>query len=205
MQARLDAQRDAILDATGRIMAQHGFAGCSIAAVAAEAGIAAGTVYNHFDGKSDLLAEVFRILVGREVEAVRAVVTVRSDSVEKATSVVETFAGRAMKSPRLAFALLAEPVEPAVVALRLEYGALFRDLFVELIEEGMRTGEVPPQNSGVVASALVGAIDAALVRPLLAGRAGPDTISTLITFVVRALGAHDAADRPRGPLGAEPT
>ena len=163
-----------------------------MAAVAAEAGIAAGTLYNHFDGKSELLAEVFRTSVVREVDAVRAAAAAPGSVVERAAAVVETFAGRALKSPRLAYALLAEPVEPGVVALRLEYGAQFRDVIAEVIEAGTRSGELPPQNAPVVASAMVGAIDAALVRPLALGGAEPDTIPTLITFVVRALGARHA-------------
>jgi len=191
VQARLDAQRCAILDAAGRIVAREGFAGSSIAAVAAEAGIASGTVYNHFDSKSELLAEVFRTSVRREVDAVRQAAAIATDTIEKATAVVETFAGRALKSPRLAYALLAEPVEPAVVGLRLEYGAQFRDVIAEVIRTGIEDGTLPPQNASVVASALVGAIDAALVRPLALGRTEPDTIPTLITFVTRALGVSD--------------
>ena len=191
MQARLDAQRGAIVEAASRILARDGFAGSSIAAVAAEAGIAAGTVYNHFDSKSELLAEVFRTSVRREVDAVRQAAALPVDAVDKASAIVETFAGRAMKSPRLAYALLAEPVEPAVVGLRLEYGAQFRDVIAGVIRHGIEDGTLPPQNASVVASALVGAIDAALVRPLALGRTEPDTIPTLITFVIRALGVPD--------------
>ena len=42
-----------------------------MAAVAAEAGIATGTVYKHFENKAELVAAVFETVVAREVDAVR--------------------------------------------------------------------------------------------------------------------------------------
>lgn len=70
VQARLDAQRDRIIGGAVELMRSSGYAGCTVSAVAASAGVASGTVYNHFAGKTDLLAEVFRAVVGREVDAV---------------------------------------------------------------------------------------------------------------------------------------
>ncbi len=64
IQARLDAQRAAIVSAAGELLAEEGYAACSVAAVAARAGVAAGTVYRHFDGKAELVAELFRVVVG---------------------------------------------------------------------------------------------------------------------------------------------
>lgn len=107
---------------------------------------------------------------------------------------VETFALRALKSPRLAYALLAEPVDPVVDGLRLEFRTAFRDVIAASIEAGVRTGELPPQNAAIVAAALVGAIAEALVGPL-AGEFGyddPSAVPTLVRFAVRSLGVPDA-------------
>src|SRR4051794_28286086 len=106
VQARLDAQRTAILDAAGRLLARDGLRGCSIAAVAADAGVASGTVYNHFDNKGDLLAALFRRVVDHEVEAVRLATETPGTAAQRTVAVIETFAGRALKQPRLAYALL---------------------------------------------------------------------------------------------------
>ena len=190
VQARLDAQRAAILDATGNLLAEHGLRGCSVTAVATAAGIASGTVYNHFESKGELLAAVFRHNVQREVEAVRTAVASRGSAADRMSAVIETFAGRALKQPRLAYALLAEPSEPVVEKLRLEYHREFRDVVAAAIDEGVRTGELPAQNALVVATALVGAIDHALVAPLTDG--ADDTVSCLITFAFRALGVRHA-------------
>lgn len=198
IQARLDAQRAALIAATADLLGEQGYAGCSIAAVAARAGVAAGTVYRHFDSKSDLAAEVFRVVVSREVDAVRSAVAASPDAMTKIAAVIETFAGRAFKSPRLAYALLAEPVEPLVDELRLQFRIEFRDIVAAAIDGGVRAGELPPQNAQLVAAALVGAIGEALVGPLATGTdpghaADPDTVPTLIRFAARALGATDAA------------
>lgn len=193
IQARLDAQRASIVAAAGALLAEQGYSACSVSAVAARAGVAAGTVYRHFDEKAELVGEVFRTVVTREVNAVRAAAGDTTGVIARTGVVIETFAGRALKSPRLAYALLAEPVDPVVDALRLEFRRAFRDIIAALVADGVGCGELPPQNAAVVAAALVGAIGEALVGPLTTGTDDPDTVPTLIQFAVRALGAVDAA------------
>jgi AcrR family transcriptional regulator len=51
-----DAVRDHILDAAHRVIARHGLAAASTRAIAAEAGIGAGTLYNYLDNRLQLLA-----------------------------------------------------------------------------------------------------------------------------------------------------
>jgi AcrR family transcriptional regulator len=193
IQARLDEQREALLSAAVALLAEGGYAACSVAAVAARAGVAAGTVYRHFESKDALAAEVFRLVVGREVGAVAAAVDLERTAVAKTDAVITTFAGRALKSSRLAYALLAEPVDPVVDALRLEFRTAFRDIVAGAVAQGVADGQLPPQNAWVVASALVGAIGEALVGPLATGIEDPETLPTLIQFAHRALGAVDAA------------
>lgn len=193
MQARLDAQRAALVDAAAAILAEDGYAGCSVTAVAARAGVASGTVYTHFRSKAELAAEVFLRIVTREVDAVRAAAA-GGTAVERTVAVIETFAGRALKSPRRAYALLAEPVDPAVEELRMAFRRAFRDVIAEAIDHGVATGELPPQDSAVVAAALVGAIGEALIGPLVTGGPDPDTVPTLIRFATRAVGGPVHAD-----------
>jgi AcrR family transcriptional regulator len=51
-----DAVRNHILDAAHRVIASHGLAAASTRAIAAEAGIGAGTLYNYLDDRLQLLA-----------------------------------------------------------------------------------------------------------------------------------------------------
>ncbi|WP_281546337.1 TetR/AcrR family transcriptional regulator [Grimontia sp. SpTr1] len=47
-----------ILEATERLLAQHGFDRLSMQMVAKEAGVAAGTIYRYFSDKNDLLSQL---------------------------------------------------------------------------------------------------------------------------------------------------
>ena len=51
-----EAKRDAIVAAASRAFFDHGFAGASIEAIAADAGVSKVTVYNHFKDKAGLFA-----------------------------------------------------------------------------------------------------------------------------------------------------
>jgi AcrR family transcriptional regulator len=192
VQARLDAQRARIVAAATHQLAEHGYAGCSVAAVARRAGVASGTVYNHVDGKSALVAEVFRTVVGREVAAVRTAVAAERDTAGRVRALIETFAGRALKSPRLAYALLVEPVDREVDELRLEFRVAFRDIAAAIVRAGVRSRELPRQDEAVVAAALVGAIGEALVGPL-SGRRDASFVTELVGFALRSMGVRDVA------------
>lgn len=191
IQQRLDDQRQAIVAAAVDLVADGGYRACTVASVARRAGLASGSFYNHFRGKADLLAEVFRVVVSREVAAVRDAAGPPGTAAERTTAVIETFARRALKSPRLAYALLAEPVDPKVDELRLEFRRAFTAVVADAIGDGVATGELPPQNAAVIAAAVVGAIGEVLVGPLRVGAVEPDTIPAIVGFALRGTGAAD--------------
>lgn len=55
-------RRQQILQAFARVLAQHGYAGATINAVASEAGVAAGLLHHHFADKREMLTSLFRQL-----------------------------------------------------------------------------------------------------------------------------------------------
>jgi AcrR family transcriptional regulator len=195
IEARMRAQRDAILAAAANLLADGGYAACSIAAVAERAHVAAGTVYNHFTNKADLAAHVFRALAGRELTAVADAARHGASAAERVDAVIDVFAARALKEPRRAYALLAEPADPAVDALRLEFRRSFRDVIAAAVADGVDRDELPPQRPAATAAALVGAIAEALVGPLSGAAEAGDTSDTydavpaLLSFARRAIGA----------------
>lgn len=194
IQARIDAQREVILAAAIAVLTEHGYRGCSVAAVATRAGVATGTVYKHFASKSELVGEVFDKVVSGEVAAVAAASAIPKDPALRVVAVLETFAYRALKVPRLAYVLLAEPVDTAVDAKRLAFRRAYQDIIVDIVTDGVRSGTLPPQNARVTAAALVGALGDVMVGPLSSAEPAPDTVPELITFVLRALGARHERD-----------
>jgi AcrR family transcriptional regulator len=194
VQDRLDATRARIVAAAHALVAERGYAGCSVALVADAAGVATGSVYRHFPDKGALFAEVFRTATQREVDAVAEAGSKPGPIAERIARTVETFAGRALKAPRLAYALIAEPVDPRVEAERLVYRRAYRDIFAQVIADAVDAGDLPPQDPEVSAAAVVGAMAEALVVPLHAGVASGRTVPELTAFVVRSLGAPHARD-----------
>lgn len=187
VQARLDAQAGTIVRAAMKVLSEQGFAGLSMATVAAEAGVATGTVYKNFSGKAELVTAVFREVVTREVAAV-ADASAEGGAVQRVTAAVETFAGRALKNPKLAYVLLAEPVDTAVDTERLRFRRAFADTFETAVADGVANGQLPPQNPRISATALVGAIGEVLVGPLAEQLQSETVLPELVAFAIRALG-----------------
>lgn len=165
------ATRARIVEAAQTLIARGGYREAGVAAVAAEAGVATGTVYRHFPSKAELFAEVFRRASQREVDAVTAAAeAIEADGAHaRLAAAVETFVRRALAGRRLAWALLAEPVDPAVEAERLIFRRAYAERFADVLADGIAAGELPDQDVTLTAAALVGALGEALVGPLWAG------------------------------------
>src|SRR5256714_12119307 len=134
-EARRAQTRKRIVRAAHDLVAEGGFANAPVAAVAQRAGVATGSVYRHFSSKADLFAEVFRRAAQREVDAVAQAPDLAAG--------VETFARRALAGRRLAWALLAEPVDPVVEAERLVFPRAPRDPFMRLTTAAAPTPAAP--------------------------------------------------------------
>jgi AcrR family transcriptional regulator len=196
----LTSTRGRLLRAARELIEEGGYSATSVVAIASRAGVASGTLYRHFSSKEELFVELFRSVCDREVEAMRAAAESMppgSSQVDRLVMVLATFARRALRRPRLAWALIAEPVDPLVDAERLAYRERYRELTAQALREGIAAGELPHQEAELTAAALVGGCGEALVGPLspLAGHA-PESeaiLSALETFVRRAVGASAPA------------
>jgi AcrR family transcriptional regulator len=196
-EARKAVVRTRIVSAARELIARGGYAEAQVAAVASRAGVATGTVYRHFPSKAELFAEVFREASQHEVDAVAAAASESGDgAARRIAAAVETFARRALRGRRLAWALIAEPVDPAVEAERLIFRRAYRDVFAEVIETGVRTGELPAQDPELSAAALVGAIGEALVGPVSPTATARDPgslVAALVEFCIRSVTGKEPA------------
>jgi AcrR family transcriptional regulator len=188
--ARLAAARERIADAALDQLADGGYASASIVTVARRAEVATGSVYRHFPSKADLFAEVFRRASQREVDVLRGMADRSEPVANRLAAWVEAFVRRALAEPVRAYALIAEPVDPAVEAERLTFRRAYADLFERALREGMEKGELPALDAQLSAAAVVGALAEALVGPLQRRDAGADAlVAGLQTFVLRSVGA----------------
>ena len=92
-----------------------------IATVAERADIAAGTVYRYFPSKTDLIAELVAAVAGRELDAMKAAADAAPGPLSALAACIATFAARALNERRLAWAVIAEPVDAEVDAMRLDF------------------------------------------------------------------------------------
>jgi AcrR family transcriptional regulator len=190
IQARIDAAHDRIVDAAVDRLATGGWSSVSVAAVAADAGVATGTLYRHFDAKTALLAAAFRKAAGRELEIVTAAAGAEGPPDQRLDAALRVFAERALRGRRLAYALLAEPAGEAVEAQRRIYRAGYRAVFREVLGDGIADGSIVDHDTEVVAAALVGAMGEVLVGPVApveVMRIGDPRVDELVATCLRAV------------------
>lgn len=194
---RLESAREHLVSRATDVVAEVGWSGASVTAVADAAGIAAGSVYQHFASKAALAVEVFRRAAGHEVDVLESVLNGSGTPVERLADGVRVFARRALESRGLAHALLAAPADAAVGAERLVFRRRYRALFAEVIREGMAQGLLPPQNGEITAAALTGAIGEVLVAPLGAPSDDDrDILAELTAMALRCAGAAASSAHP---------
>lgn len=188
---RLADKRARILKAARDLVAEGGWAAAQVDNVAEKAGVATGTVYRHWTAKAELCAEIVATVSAREVEIVKAVADADGSPVEKLEAAIRTFASRALRGRRLAYALIAEPVDPEVEMVRLDYRAKLAHGFERILREGIMRGAFPRLDPAVAAACIVGAFMEALVGPLApskgtGARADRHLIDQITAFCLRA-------------------
>ena len=184
------ATRERLLASARELIEEGGYGSASVAAIAERAGVAAGTLYRHFPSKEDLFVEVFRSVCAGEERAMRlAGDEAGPGAVDRLEAILTTFARRALQNRSLAWALIAEPVDPRVDAERLAYRARYAQLIAQVVDAGIAADELPPQDVGLTAAALVGGCAEALVGPLSSVDASEEVVAAIQTFVRRAIGA----------------
>jgi AcrR family transcriptional regulator len=184
------ATRERLLAAARGLIEEGGYASASVAAIADRAGVASGTLYRHFPSKAELFVEVFRAVCAGEERAMLAAADASGGAaVGRLEAVLTTFARRALQNRRLAWALLAEPVDPLVDAERLAYRERYASLVAAELRAAIGAGEIPPQDFAFTAAALVGGCGEALVGPLSSVDGSDQVVAAIQTFVRRAIGA----------------
>ena len=197
-EARKAAVRARLLQAALAQVARAGFGALTVAELAQQADMATGAVYKHFDSKAALCAEVFRLATENELAVVRRAALAEGAPTHRLHQAIARFAARALRAPRLAYALIAEPVDTLVDDERLRYRHAYAEIYQQLVEDGMRSGAFVAQDSAISAAALVGLIAEALVGPLswqrgvLTGAEQAQLIGAIQALSLRAVGAAPA-------------
>lgn len=132
----------AILDAAETVIARHGYHSAQISRIAAEAGVAAGTVYLYFKNKPDLLVCLFRDRLGMLVEQARGTYPEKEDPREKLRRFICHHLGALAARPNLAVVTQIE-MRQADTGVQQQISEIMKGYFQvidEIIEEGQRAG-----------------------------------------------------------------
>ncbi len=173
--------RDAILDATDRLMGRYGFRKMTMDDVAREAGISKRTIYLYFDSKMAVgLSSIGRV-VERVQDELRAIEATDQPRLEKLAAMLRRrVMGRVEQVQDYAHSLdeLFEVVRPSYLAARERYFTIERDLLVSVLG-----GE-----SSAIAEALMLATNAFLPYSLSVRELGsPDAIASRLETMIALL------------------
>ena len=172
-------------------------AAVQIALVALKAGIAAGTVYRYFPGKTDLVAALLAEISEEEIAALRDAARVAPGPLSALSAAIMTFAARALRQRRLTFAAIAEPIDAELDAARIAFRKTVAAEFASLIAAAVAGKHLPEQDSALSAAALIGLLVEGLIGPLAPETTGHerDVVQSLTLIALRALGVADARAR----------
>jgi len=194
----LAARHDAIVAAARMIAAEQGLAAVQIVPVAQRAGVAAGTVYRYFPAKSDLVRALIESVSADEIAAFRKAADAGPGPVSALAAGLVSFAARALRHRRLAWAASAEPVDAAVDEFRLAARRALAGEIETRIRAAIAGGHLPEQDAGAAAVALTGLLIEGLIGPLAkpvdSGKMR-ESVQTITLLALRALGVLDARAR----------
>lgn len=180
--------RERLLDAAIGVFAEHGYAGATLDAIAAEAGLTKGAVYSNFESKEDLFFALIDRGLGADLTVLadesRPLVERFVDFVSASVAVAESRRGRAYSALELEFALLAQRDERARALVREINQRTRERLGAFLDEQAAREGLALPMEGQAFATMLLGAL-----RGILQQRAiDPEAVSEeLVADAVRLL------------------
>lgn len=195
-----ERRREQLVDAFARVLAEHGYAGATITAVADAAGVSPGLVHHHFASKADLLASLLATLLERFRERTAALELQRGDP-DASEGKLDAYAAAALGLGAGADTVAAR-CWVGVLAEAVRDPALFAQVrrLVDSEIEGLRRrsgGRLSPQDAGAVLAFILGA----LVMGAFAPRRTAGFAAPALQRLIEAL-TGDAAREPsarRGP------
>ena len=155
-----DVRRQSLVDAAASCLAERGAAGTSVRAICARAGVSPGLLRHYFDGIDALIAETYRMIVGR-VSATLSEATDAAGPEPRARLIA--FITASFRPPISDASLLATwlafwslvKTEPMIAAIHAEtYRGYREQLEALLADQG-----VPGRQVGPVAIALTALVD----------------------------------------------
>lgn len=172
MAVKSGEKHDAILDAAEQIIALQGYHEAQISRIAAEAGVAAGTVYLYFKNKPDLLVCLFRNRLSMLIDEARAALAGVADPREKLRRAIRQHFRSLGSRPDLAAVTQIEmrqadtSVQQQISALMKGWFKVIDEVITEGRERGLFTRAVPAKQ---IRNMVYGTLDQTVTAWVLSG------------------------------------
>ena len=158
-----EERRRQILDAALAVFSEKGFYASNVSDVAAQAGVSQGTIYWYFESKEELISAAILSFVEELAESALAVTELGETATDKLRALAASMEDLAESGSRL-FTMFLEfwassPRREEAAALWMDLLAEYKDLFVGLVEDGIRSGEFRQVDAEGVVWAIMAAYD----------------------------------------------
>ena len=198
-----DATRQHILEAAADVFADQGYYGAAVDDIVRASDTSKGSFYFHFPNKRGLFTALLDHLTGRLLERVEAAMAGQPDPMRRLDAALAAALAAFAQRRRLARLLLVEgaglghALDARLMAVHERFIALIR----RHLDEAVRAGLIPPQDTALAACAWMGALNEVVIRWLYTGEPEPleGALPGLRTLLLRSVG-FEAMDSG-GPAG----
>ena len=157
--------KDAILDATDRLLARYGYRKMTVEDIASEARIGKGTIYLHFSSKEEVVLSHVDRIVDRLKERLREIGRSDAPAADRLREMLLTrvmFRFDSIQHYTQSLNDLLAALRPGLLARRARYFEAEAQIFAEVLTNGRRSGELEFDNEHATAHALLQATNGLL-------------------------------------------
>ncbi len=172
---RQRTNRDAILDATDRLLARHGYRKMTIDDLAREVGIGKGSVYLHFESKEDIALSHIDRIISRLLSKLEQIAQASGPPERRLRSMLierVTYRFDSVQHYSQSLNELLAHIRPTLLERRRGYFEREARVIARVIAEGRKTGAFDTKNPVQVARSLLDATNALLPYSLSAYELG---------------------------------
>src|SRR4026209_2196114 len=160
-----EAVKDAILDATDRLLARFGYRKMTVEDIAVEAGIGKGTIYLHFASKEEVVLSHVDRIVDRLKDRLREIGNSAAPAAERLRRMLlmrVMFRFDSIQHYTQSLNDLLAALRPGLLARRAKYFEEEAEIFAAVLAEGRASGEFEFENERAAARALLEATNGLL-------------------------------------------
>lgn len=160
-----EAVKEAILDATDRLLARYGYKKMTVEDIAIEVGIGKGTIYLHFTSKEEIVLSHVDRIVERVKDKLREISRSDASAAERLRLMLLTrvlFRFDSIQHYTQSLNDLLAALRPGLLARRAQYFEAEAQIFAELLMAGRQSGEFDFEDDNATARALLQATNGLL-------------------------------------------